>query len=116
MRRWILIAAALAALAVGGGFAAFALRGADAPPPPALSERPSGSTATAGAGDEAWEVVPGESFVGYRVREQFVTVGVVDAVGRTSEVSGTVRVADDRLAAAELEAQLASLRSDESRR
>jgi polyisoprenoid-binding protein YceI len=111
----MLVAVALAVLAVGGAFAAFALRGADAPPPPALSERPA-TTATPASGDETWEVVPGESFVGYRVREEFVTVGVVDAVGRTSEVSGTVRIAGDRLAAAELEAQLSSLRSDESRR
>ncbi len=117
MRRRLIAALLLAVLAVGGGFAYFALKGGDAPPPPALSARPSATaSATPGAGAQAWQVVQEDSFVGYRVREEFVTIGVTDAVGRTSDVSGTVRVDGDRLASAELEAGLASLQSDESRR
>jgi polyisoprenoid-binding protein YceI len=117
VRRWILAAVAVLALAFAGGFAFFALRG-DAPPPPSLSAQPS-ATATAApdtAGSRPWRVVQGESFVGYRVREEFATIGVVDAVGRTNEVSGTVDVQDERIERAELEASLAALRSDESRR
>ena len=118
MRRRLLLAAVLAVLLLGGALAAFALRGGDAPAPPALSQRPSATATAAGAqpGAGTWEVVPGESFVGYRVREQFATIGVVDAVGRTGEVTGTVRVTGDRLDEAELEARLDTLRSDESRR
>ena len=119
MRRRLLIAAVLAVVLPGGAFAAFALRGGDAPPPPGLSARPAGTpgaTASPAADGAELQVVPGDSFVGYRVREEFASIGVVDAVGRTNQVTGTVRVDGDRLVAATLEAQLDTLRSDESRR
>lgn len=107
-------------LVIGGGFAVFALRGSDAPPPPELSAPAADATATATpapAGRATWEVTPGEpTFVGYRVREEFVTFGVVDAVGRTNEVSGTVEIDSDTVQAAELETDMTKLRSDESRR
>jgi len=117
VRRRLAIAAVLAVLVLAGAFAAFALRGGDAPPPPGLSAQPT-QTAAPPRGEDAggWEIVSGESFVGYRVREEFATIGVVDAVGRTSEVTGTVRVDGDQLADAELEARMDTLRSDETRR
>ena len=75
------------------------------PPPPAP------------AGRATWEVVSGEpTFVGYRVREEFVTFGVVDAVGRTGEVTGTREIDGDTVEGAELETDMTTLRSDESRR
>ena len=45
-----------------------------------------------------------------------MTFGVVDAVGRTDEVSGTVEIDGDDVQAAELETDMTTLRSDESRR
>jgi polyisoprenoid-binding protein YceI len=116
MRRLLLLAAGAVVVVVAGVVAAFVVRGSDEPPPPSLSRQPT-ATADATGGATEWHVAPGESsFVGYRVRERFIAVGVADAVGRTGDVSGTVEVDGDRLRAARLEANLATLRSDEARR
>ena len=117
-RRLIIVAGALILL-VAGAFAVFVLRGSDAPPPPALSKPAATATATAPPATDtnAWEVAPGENtFVGYRVREEFASIGVADAVGRTSEVTGTATVEQSEIAAAALEADMTTLVSDESRR
>jgi polyisoprenoid-binding protein YceI len=118
MARRLIIVATVLVLLVGGAFAVFALRGGDAPPPPALSENEPTATATATpAQASTWEVAPGEeTFVGYRVREEFASIGVADAVGRTGEVTGTAGVDGDQITAAELEADMTTLVSDESRR
>jgi polyisoprenoid-binding protein YceI len=121
-RRIVRLLTALAALAVlglGAGFAVFAIRGSDAPPPPALSspapDEPASTPAPARAAE--WQVASGDpTFVGYRVREEFVTFGVVDAVGRTGEVSGSATVDGDTIQGATLETDMTTLQSDESRR
>ena len=72
---------------VAGGYAVLALTGDDAPPPPSLEGRPAAGGATA-AGAGRWHLVaPAGSFVGYRVDERYLGVGVRTAVGRTSAVS-----------------------------
>ena len=58
----------------------------------------------------------GETFVGYRVREEFASIGVKDAVGRTPGVTGSVDVDGDTITAAKLDADLSTLVSDEARR
>ena len=118
LRRVLLVLLVLAVVGLGAGFAVFALRGSDAPPPPELPAPRADATATAApAGAVTWEVVPaGGTFVGYRVREEFVSFGVVDAVGRTGDVSGSLEIDGDRVRSAELEADMTTLRSDESRR
>jgi polyisoprenoid-binding protein YceI len=118
MARRLIILATVLVLLLGGAFAAFALRGSDAPPPPTLSREEPTSTATATPdGAASWEVAAGdETFVGYRVREEFASIGVADAVGRTGDVTGTAEVDSDRITAAELQADLTMLTSDESRR
>ena len=121
MARRLIIALAAVALVLAGAFAVFIVRGSDAPPPPTLSteeeaEQPAATT-TPAAGASTWRVAAGdETFVGYRVREEFASIGVADAVGRTGEVTGTAEVDGDRLAAAQLRADMSTLRSDESRR
>lgn len=119
IRRLALVLVAAVVVVIGGGFAVFALRGSDAPPPPALST-PAPAEASAPPAPEGrsiWEVVSGDpTFVGYRVREEFVSFGVVDAVGRTGEVTGTVELDGDTVRGAELETDMTTLRSDESRR
>ncbi len=110
MARRLIIVATVLVLLVGGAFAVFALRGSDAPPPPALSRQEPTATATATATQTpatTWEVAAGEeTFVGYRVREEFASIGVADAVGRTGEVTGTAEVDGDRITGAELEADM----------
>jgi polyisoprenoid-binding protein YceI len=111
--RWILLAiGATAVLAVAVGYAVLALTGDDAPPPPRLSER-----ADAGSSSGRWRpVAAGGTFVGYRVDEAYLGVGVRTAVGRTSAVAGSVSVTGDRIRHASLRADLRSLRSDQARR
>ena len=102
---------------MGGAFAVFVLRGSDAPPPPTLSQEATATATAAPTGTNAWEVAPGENtFVGYRVREEFASIGVADAVGRTGEVTGSADVEQNVIAAAALEADMTTLVSDESRR
>lgn len=57
------------------------------------------------------------SFVGYRVQEQFVgALASQEATGRTSEVTGRLRIEGNRVTEAEVRANLRSLRSDKDRR
>jgi polyisoprenoid-binding protein YceI len=117
MARRLMIVAAVLVLLAGGAFAVFVLRGSDAPPPPTLSREEPTPAATTAPGDTTWEIAAGEeTFVGYRVREEFASIGVADAVGRTGDVTGTAEVEGDRITAAALEADMTTLVSDESRR
>ena len=117
MARRLIVVLAAVAVVLAGVFAVFILRGSDAPPPPTLSDEEPAATAALETTASSWVVVPGEeSFVGYRVREEFASIGVADAVGRTAEVGGGVNVDGDHIAGALLEADMTTLRSDESRR
>jgi polyisoprenoid-binding protein YceI len=113
LRRLVLAAVLLVVVALGGGFAFFALRGADAPPPPRLTGPGGPADDPAGAGTYT---IAQPTFVGYRVREKFVTFGVADAVGRTSQVTGTATVEGRKVTRADLTTDMTTLRSDESRR
>ena len=122
VRRIITLAVVLVVVVLGGAFAVFFL-GGDAPPPPSLSNDEAAATsepaatATPAAGGSSWTVsTGGETFVGYRVREEFASIGVKDAVGRTPDVSGSVDVEGDTITAAKLQAELSTLVSDEARR
>jgi polyisoprenoid-binding protein YceI len=101
---------------VAGGYAVLALTGDDAPPPPRLQGTPArGDGAPAGAG--RWHPVPpAGSFVGYRVDERYLGVGVRTAVGRTSAVTGSVTVDGDRVEGADLSADMTTVHSDQARR
>jgi polyisoprenoid-binding protein YceI len=112
MKRIVVGLLALAVLAIGGGFAYFALSGDDAPPPPRLSQGASTNGAPAGG-----VLRPsGGSFAGYRVEEKYLGVGVRTAVGRTGRLTGTVTVAGDRVIDADLHVDMLSLHSDQVRR
>ena len=113
-RRWPLIGLAVVAFGLLAVVGVFLLRGANEPPPPALSATP--AQGAPAQGTTRFRVAGGGGFVGYRVRERFAGLGVVDAVGRTPRVTGTLTVAGDRLLAAELRADLRALRSDEGAR
>jgi polyisoprenoid-binding protein YceI len=111
-RRIVVGLAALVAVALVAGFLVLKLTGGSSPPPPTLEGKPAtGGAAAAGA------LTPGAgSFVGYRVNEEYLGVGVRTAVGRTSAVTGTVTVDGSRVRAAALRADMTKLRSDQSRR
>jgi len=75
-RRIVLALALVVVLVLAGGYAALSLTGGDAPPPPRPPSGPSGSATG------TWRPAGG-SFVGYRVDEKYLGVGVRTAVGRT---------------------------------
>ena len=58
----------------------------------------------------------GETFVGYRVNEELASVGAFTAVGRTSAVTGSLVFDGAAITAVEIEADVAQLRSNDSRR
>jgi polyisoprenoid-binding protein YceI len=112
----------------GGGWLLLAGRHADEPAPasldaPATTSTPTATTAAAGTGtggspDGAWQVAgDGSSFVGYRVRERLANLPAPsEAVGRSTQVTGTMQVAGDQVRSVRVEADLRGLQSDERRR
>jgi polyisoprenoid-binding protein YceI len=116
LRIVLLAVAAGVVLVVAGGYLALKLTGDDAPPPPTLSGAPAAAGAAEG-GAERWRPLAGQgTFVGYRVNEEYLGVGVRTAVGRTSAVMGTVTVDGDRIESADLTTDMRRVVSDQSRR
>jgi polyisoprenoid-binding protein YceI len=107
----VLVVVGVVVAAAVGGYAVLALTGDDAPPPPKLSGAPA-----AGGGSGSLRPSSDASYVGYRVNEEYLGIGVRTAVGRTSSVAGTVTVAGEQVRAADLRADLRALRSDQTRR
>ncbi|MCY4640229.1 MAG: YceI family protein [Chloroflexi bacterium] len=77
-----------------------------------------GSSGGTGEGLEGtWSLAAGgDSFVGYRVREELVGIGAKTAVGRTSAVSGAIEFDGSAITVVSVEADLTQLQSDDSRR
>jgi polyisoprenoid-binding protein YceI len=113
VRRLVKWGLAGAVLAVAAVVVVSLLRGADTPPAPSLPDKP----APTPAGDLEGTLKPADgSFVGYRVDETLIGIGLNTAVGRTSDVRGSARIEGGRIVAARFEADTRTLRSDESRR
>jgi polyisoprenoid-binding protein YceI len=86
--------------------------GAQATPSP-----PQNAPAVTAGVDGTWTVAEaGETFVGYRVKEELVSVGAVTAVGRTTEVEAEFIVEDGELVSGSVTANLAALKSDKTMR
>lgn len=125
MRRLLILLVVVLVLAVGG--TALYLTNRDEPAPLTLGTTADTAPTSAGcAGDPpaplagAWRAID-SSVVGYRVREKLASLSAPnDAVGRTSDVTGTVSLAgsgaDLRLTEGRMEADLRTLRSDSDRR
>lgn len=97
-----------------GGFAAWYLLADDAPPPPKLTDE--ASSRPGGTPDGAWRIRPG-GYVGYRMDELFAGETLTKtAVGRTNGVSGSMTIAEDRITAAHVSADLQQLESDRTPR
>jgi polyisoprenoid-binding protein YceI len=56
------------------------------------------------------------TFVGYRVREELANIGATEAVGRTSDVTGSIRIEGTTVVEAEVTADLTTLQSDSPNR
>jgi polyisoprenoid-binding protein YceI len=122
---WLVGAAVvLVLLAVGGAFIYIHFISGPAPAPlslkstPAASAGPSATAAppagTAGPLAGSWRVAAG-SVVGYRVNEVLAGQNNV-AVGRTSEVTGTMTITGTSVTAASFTVPMATIHSDESER
>ncbi|RIK41400.1 MAG: hypothetical protein DCC58_12530 [Chloroflexi bacterium] len=57
-----------------------------------------------------------DTFVGYRVGEELAGIGTTEAVGRTADITGSASVDDLTVTAASFEADLTTLKSDNSMR
>jgi polyisoprenoid-binding protein YceI len=88
------------------------LRGRDTPPAPSLPKEAATPTGELQGGLQP----AAGSFVGYRVNETLIGIGLNTAVGRTSAVKGVATVAGGRIVAARFEIETGTLRSDEARR
>ncbi len=67
--------------------------------------------------DGTWTVLADDAtFAGYRVGEELVGIGVTEAVGRTSDVTGSLELEGSTLTAVGIEVDMSSLRSDDNRR
>mgnify|MGYP001035709464 CR=1 FL=1 len=79
--------------------------------------QPAGGSASGGL-DGTWTVATaGETFVGYRVQEELAQIGAVTAVGRTSDVKGSVVIAGNRVEpGSTFTANMQALKSDRSQR
>jgi polyisoprenoid-binding protein YceI len=125
-RGWLVAVAAVLVLALAGGGYLLLGRNSDAPAPASLDAATATTATTVGGGaqpetgtpDGAWQVRDdGSSFVGYRVRERLAQLSSPnDAVGRTTQVTGTMQVAGDQVETVRVEADLRGLQSDEGRR
>ena len=112
MKRLILGAVAGIALLIAAVLVVSYIRGRDTPPAPALPKE-----AATPAGELKGTLRPAAgSFVGYRVNETLIGIGLNTAVGRTGAVRGSARVAKGRIVAARFAVDTGTLRSDESRR
>jgi polyisoprenoid-binding protein YceI len=127
------VALVVAAIAMGAAAWYFYLRN-DAPPPVSLQSAlqslettdgaANGSTTATNVSDDTtddlagtWTLVAGaNSFVGYRVDETLAGVGATTAVGRTSDIEGSLEFDGSVITTVEITADLTTLASDKSMR
>lgn len=115
-RRTRALLVGILAVAALTGLAAWFLLGGSEPEGPSLPSRASGATGPSTINGR-WVVRTDGSFVGYRISERFAGgLADVDAVGRTSSVTGGFTVADGRASGLALEADLTTLASDKAAR
>ena len=122
----IVLAIVVVVALVGGLGLWYYIADDDAPEKLSLTDSPSSGSGTTSAKpatiDGTWKVAPASSgsqdtAAGYRVIEKFVGgVARKTAVGRTKDVTGTVRVSDEVIRSANVRVDLTTLESDRSQR
>ncbi len=127
--RWIAVTVVALVVLAGAGYVAFSAMAGGGPAAVGLSagtqaacgstgtvKVPNGSAAS-GRLDGAWKVTTGDSFVGYRVREQLAILPAPsDAVGRTTAVDGELDIEGLEITLVSVTADLTQLTSDRSMR
>ena len=115
-KRWVLIGVAgVLAVVVGGPLVYFNLIAEDAPPVLSIGTNTGVPTVAAPATlDGTWMVTEG-SAAGYRVKEILFGQSK-EAVGRTSEITGSFTLEGTTVDTAALTVDMASMTSDQSRR
>ncbi|HSL73336.1 MAG TPA: YceI family protein [Ilumatobacteraceae bacterium] len=118
MKRWQIVVGAV--LLVGVAVAVFGpliYQWTSSSPDPLLERRLAEADGIVRAADleGRWTVDSEDSIVGYRVEER-IGIGTVDAVGRTSDVTGTFEVTDGVLVSGEFVVEMANVQSDRSQR
>jgi polyisoprenoid-binding protein YceI len=115
--RWIVAAAIVVLLAVGGAVAWYVF-GEDAPDKPTLSDNTNADAAANADPSGTWRVAPGKDvFVGYRIKELFGGSTIKrDAVGRTPKVTGMMVIIDGAVDTARVEADVTALNSGRAAR
>jgi polyisoprenoid-binding protein YceI len=95
-------------------------RPGDPPPPVALrTHAPTGEDRLelVGSLDGEWHVRPEESFLGYRITEQYSRLyRPTEAAGRTPQVEGALTVTDAAISSVEIRGDLRELTSDQDNR
>ncbi len=117
------------AVSLEGALASVASSTTSTPPPETTAPSPASTLAadppqtTTTIGDDpppiegAWTLAgDGRSFAGYRVREELAGIGFFEAVGRSSEVSGSLTIEGGQVTAVDVLVDMTALRSDDSRR
>lgn len=119
IRRALLIAVAIAVLGFGGTWIYLNLVRDDAPERLTLKESPGSQTDREPPGPregiEGKWAPTAQSQVGYRVKE-VIFAQAAEGVGRTSDVAGALMIDGTTVEGAEFEADLRTLKSDESQR
>jgi polyisoprenoid-binding protein YceI len=124
IRRAPVLGVVLIAIAVLGGAGLWYLFFRPSGPPPVSLGSMAPSTAEARhALEGVWTTDPAASstsgpatFVGYRVREELANIGATEAVGRTSDVTGSLTIEGTTVTKAEITADLTTLQSDSNNR
>lgn len=86
---------------------------------PAVGATAAATTANSGATsiNGTWTIdTTAASFTGYRVKEELVRIGATTAVGRTSVLTATATIADNKLQSVTVTADLTQLKSDSTQR
>ena len=107
----------LVLLLAGAGAVVWYALGDDAPPPPTLADAPAAGEQHAGSPDGTWTLGAKPGYVGYRVQELFAGETLhKDAVGRTTQVTGTIVFTNSRLQSVNVTADVQGLKSDRAPR
>lgn len=109
-----LMLAVVVVVGAAGAFWWFFIR-SDAAPPPKIEDT---NLAAGGSLDGAWKASPGgESYVQYRVKEQFAGAVIeTDATARTNDVTASMSINGTTISDVTVSANLVSLKSDKDRR